>query len=234
MTRSSTRRCVIAGRSWRIRSCRSSSLSPAWRTLSPVGSTGHACSTMCRAVPGNCTCRWPSSFARSSFRRVRMDLKLFRLKDPSALDLLQSQTATKIRAIEPLLTAFPERRFVLIGDSGEQDPEIYTEIARTHRPQIVAVFIRNVTGRAVGRCALPHLTTGTRGCAVSAVRAGGRTAAHHGGNQPRRRRLVTPAFPVRVNTQPRRLSTAAGRPKCCARSRSTCGWTARRLPCRSC
>jgi hypothetical protein len=73
-------------------------------------------------------------------------LKMFRLKDPSALDLLQSQMATKLRAIEPLLEAFPERRFVLIGDSGEQDPEIYTEVARTHRPQVVGVFIRNVTG----------------------------------------------------------------------------------------
>ncbi|MHB8973796.1 MAG: phosphatidate phosphatase App1 family protein [Pirellulaceae bacterium] len=93
-------------------------------------------------------------FRTQQFPEGSMDLKLFRLKDPSALDLLQSQTATKIRAIEPLLTAFPQRRFVLIGDSGEQDPEIYTELARTHRPQIVGVFIRNVTAEQLdgARC----------------------------------------------------------------------------------
>jgi len=34
----------------------------------------------------------------------------------------------------------------LIGDSGEQDPEIFGKIAREHPNRIVAIFIRNVTG----------------------------------------------------------------------------------------
>jgi hypothetical protein len=92
-----------------------------------------------------------------------INLKMFRLKDPSALDLLQSQTATKIRAIEPLLKAFPERRFVLIGDSGEQDPEIYTEVARTHRPQVVGIFIRNVTGEQLDGERCRNLRPGLEG-----------------------------------------------------------------------
>ncbi|MHB8862550.1 MAG: phosphatase domain-containing protein [Pirellulaceae bacterium] len=79
------------------------------------------------------------------FPEGSVNLKPFRLKDPSTANLLRSPRATKIRAIERLLTAFPQRRFVLIGDSGEQDPEIYAELARTYRQQIVAVFIRNVT-----------------------------------------------------------------------------------------
>jgi len=74
-----------------------------------------------------------------------VELKYFRLKDPSALSLVKSQEDTKMRAIEPILQAFPRRQFMLIGDSGEQDPEIYTQLARTHAPQIVAIFIRNVT-----------------------------------------------------------------------------------------
>lgn len=73
------------------------------------------------------------------------DLKLFRLKDPSALDMLSSQTTHKIGVLEPLLSVFPKRRFVLVGDSGEQDPEIYAEVARTHRAQVLAICIRNVT-----------------------------------------------------------------------------------------
>jgi phosphatidate phosphatase APP1 len=54
--------------------------------------------------------------------------------------------AHKLAAIGQLLSDFPKRRFVLVGDSGEQDPEIYGEIAREHRGRIVAVIIRNVTG----------------------------------------------------------------------------------------
>ena len=48
-------------------------------------------------------------------------------------------------AIGRLLTDFPQRRFVLVGDSGEHDPEIYAELARRHPEQIVAIGIRNVT-----------------------------------------------------------------------------------------
>jgi phosphatidate phosphatase APP1 len=53
--------------------------------------------------------------------------------------------AHKLRVIGQLLDDFPQRRFVLVGDSGEQDPETYAEIARGHRERIVAVLIRNVT-----------------------------------------------------------------------------------------
>ncbi len=73
-------------------------------------------------------------------------LKYFRLTDSSALNMLLSQEQTKTEAIEPILAAFPQRRFIVIGDSGEQDPEIYGKIARKHPKQIVAICIRNVTG----------------------------------------------------------------------------------------
>ena len=69
-------------------------------------------------------------FSAQQFPVASVDLKHFRLKDPSALSLLQSQEDTKMRAIEPILQAFPQRQFILIGDSGEQDPEIYTRIAQ--------------------------------------------------------------------------------------------------------
>ena len=59
--------------------------------------------------------------------------------------MLQSQEAHKLAAIEPILETYPKRRFILIGDSGEQDPEIYAKVATKHGGQVVAVFIRNVT-----------------------------------------------------------------------------------------
>jgi phosphatidate phosphatase APP1 len=61
------------------------------------------------------------------------------------VSVLQSQQGTKIAAIKPLLAAYPERQFILIGDSGEQDPEIDAQMARVHPSQAVAVCIRNVS-----------------------------------------------------------------------------------------
>ena len=45
-----------------------------------------------------------------------------------------------------LLAMFPEREFVLVGDSGERDPEIYGTLAREHPGRIRAIYIRDVTG----------------------------------------------------------------------------------------
>jgi hypothetical protein len=52
----------------------------------------------------------------------------------------------KLAVIGQLLDDFPRRRFVLVGDSGEQDPEIYGELARSFPGRIAAILIRDVTG----------------------------------------------------------------------------------------
>jgi phosphatidate phosphatase APP1 len=44
-----------------------------------------------------------------------------------------------------LLHDFPERKFILVGDSGEADLEVYTELVLTHPGRVLAVFIRDVT-----------------------------------------------------------------------------------------
>lgn len=72
-------------------------------------------------------------------------LKLFRLKDSTVLDLFASSEETKPRAIEPLFEEYPGRRFVLVGDAGERDPEVYGAIARKYPGQVEGIFIRNVT-----------------------------------------------------------------------------------------
>jgi phosphatidate phosphatase APP1 len=77
-------------------------------------------------------------------------LKYFRLTDPTALAKLTSQEDYKPPVIESILAAFPRRQFVLIGDSGEKDPEIYGKLARQHGRRIAAVFVRNVSGETPG------------------------------------------------------------------------------------
>jgi len=88
-------------------------------------------------------------FCRSEgFPRGTFHMKYFRLTDSSVLNLFGSQQEYKTRAIEEILAALPGRRFVLVGDSGEQDPEVYGGIARSHPKQVAAIFIRNVTGQS--------------------------------------------------------------------------------------
>ncbi|NLS92304.1 MAG: DUF2183 domain-containing protein [Planctomycetaceae bacterium] len=82
------------------------------------------------------------------FPKGSMHLKRFRLKVRSMATVLVSQEAHKLPAIEAILAAYPQRRFILVGDSGEQDPEIYAKVARKHAGQVVGLFIRNVTGEA--------------------------------------------------------------------------------------
>jgi phosphatidate phosphatase APP1 len=90
-----------------------------------------------------------SQFLRASgFPPATLHLKRFRLKDSSFWDLFADPLATKPPIIESLLQAYPQRRFVLIGDSGEQDPEVYGQIARRFPRQIAFVYIRDVTGEA--------------------------------------------------------------------------------------
>lgn len=50
----------------------------------------------------------------------------------------------KLEQIERILDFYPDMRFVLIGDSGEQDPEIYAEIVRRHPQAVRMIYIRNV------------------------------------------------------------------------------------------
>lgn len=50
----------------------------------------------------------------------------------------------KLGAIQQILDAYPELKFILIGDSGEQDAEIYLHIIRSFPGRILAAYIRSV------------------------------------------------------------------------------------------
>lgn len=59
-----------------------------------------------------------------------------------------SSSGHKLAAIEGLMREFPRRRYALVGDSNEKDPEIYGEIARQFPTQVASIHIRNTTGEA--------------------------------------------------------------------------------------
>jgi phosphatidate phosphatase APP1 len=50
----------------------------------------------------------------------------------------------KLASIEHILQAFPHLQFILIGDSGEQDPEIYSKVVKMYPERIRVIYIRNV------------------------------------------------------------------------------------------
>jgi phosphatidate phosphatase APP1 len=99
---------------------------------------------------------WPlyepleSFLADSGFPHATIALKNVALKDRSIRNLLSKATKTKPPAIDALLRDFPRRRFVLIGDTSENDAEIYVDVARRHAGQVRRILIRECEGRASG------------------------------------------------------------------------------------
>jgi phosphatidate phosphatase APP1 len=60
-------------------------------------------------------------------------------------DPLLDQARYKLAWIERLLEDLPEVRFVLSGDDGERDPEVYRAVALRHPERVEAVHIRRVS-----------------------------------------------------------------------------------------
>lgn len=50
----------------------------------------------------------------------------------------------KLRQIKSVLEFYPDLTFILIGDSGQQDPEIYAQIVNDFPGRILSVYIRDV------------------------------------------------------------------------------------------
>jgi phosphatidate phosphatase APP1 len=73
-------------------------------------------------------------------------LRAFRLRDHLIRRILMFRRSGKAAVIRGLLQTFPERRFVLVGDSGEIDPEIYGAMARKFPRQVAGIYIRQVDG----------------------------------------------------------------------------------------
>lgn len=53
--------------------------------------------------------------------------------------------AHKLAYIKEILETYPQLPFILIGDSGQEDPEIYAEAVSLYPHRIQAVYIRNVS-----------------------------------------------------------------------------------------
>jgi phosphatidate phosphatase APP1 len=71
----------------------------------------------------------------------------FHLKQYSGMlqGIFEPVAERKKVTLDKIARDFPERNFILIGDSGEADLEVYTDFVRENPGRVVAVFIRDVT-----------------------------------------------------------------------------------------
>ena len=87
---------------------------------------------------------------RERFPLGPISMQPFRAKDHTAFDLFLKPFERKLAAVEQVVRRFPKRSFVLVGDSGQKDPEVYGAIARKYRSRIVAIYIRLVQDHESG------------------------------------------------------------------------------------
>jgi hypothetical protein len=73
-----------------------------------------------------------------------MHLKWFRLRDELFKRWQISRRKSKAGVIRNLIKRLPGRTFLLIGDSGERDPEIYAKLASKFPSQVARICIRQI------------------------------------------------------------------------------------------
>lgn len=66
------------------------------------------------------------------------------------LKLFKSETLRQIRknhkreVISRLFATFPDMKFILIGDSGQRDPDVYSETVKLYPGRVLCIYIRDV------------------------------------------------------------------------------------------
>lgn len=71
----------------------------------------------------------------------------FHLKQYSGMlqGIFEPAAERKRGSLDRIMSDFPERKFILVGDSGEADLEVYTDVVLENPDRILGVFIRDVT-----------------------------------------------------------------------------------------
>ena len=84
---------------------------------------------------------------QSNFPSGSMHLRYFRVRDEMFKRFRPLRRNSKVGIIAGILRRLPHRKFILVGDSGEKDPEIYRFLARRYPQRIAAILIRDLPER---------------------------------------------------------------------------------------
>jgi hypothetical protein len=80
-----------------------------------------------------------------SFPQASWSMRGFRLKERTGIEFLFGGGSHKLDEISRCIEWYPDREFILVGDTGERDPEIYGDIARRYPERVRLILLRNVT-----------------------------------------------------------------------------------------
>ncbi|KAI6823071.1 actin patch protein 1 [Hortaea werneckii] len=83
----------------------------------------------------------------SYFKMARLPIGSFHLKQYSGMlgGIFEPVAERKKGSLDKIMRDFPDRRFILVGDSGEADLEVYTDVALDNPGRVLGIFIRDVT-----------------------------------------------------------------------------------------
>ncbi len=82
---------------------------------------------------------------RDAFPEGSVHLRYFRLRNHMLQRMVRIKRSGKITSLRNVVKTMPDRNFLLIGDSGEKDLELYRNLVKKYRARILAVCIRNLS-----------------------------------------------------------------------------------------
>jgi len=82
------------------------------------------------------------------------------LRDWGPLTLKDRHSRHKLGTIRTLFATYPDLPFVLVGDSGEEDPEVYARVAREHPERVRAIYIRDVVRGSARHAEMSRISRG--------------------------------------------------------------------------
>lgn len=87
-------------------------------------------------------------------------------------------------AIRHILGMYPDMRFILVGDSGQRDPEIYNGILREDPGRILGIYIRDVSNTPARSAAIDRLAREARAAGCDLILAADNVAmAEHAASE---------------------------------------------------
>ncbi|MCW7494893.1 App1 family protein [Leptospira levettii] len=81
-------------------------------------------------------------FSKNGFPLTVYQMKDFRMKDSDFFNLFEKPEQYKFDSIDPLIKEWKKVKFILVGDTGEKDPEAYANLAMKYPEQVKQIFIR--------------------------------------------------------------------------------------------
>ena len=84
----------------------------------------------------------------------------------------------KEKSIDDILRTYPKLKFLLLGDSGEKDPEIYAGVVRRHPERIRAIYIRSVSPKKISEIQTLAAEVAKTGCQLVLAPEAEPAAAH--------------------------------------------------------